>query len=249
MTTPSDAARQHFSTGGADYATFRPRWPRAMAEALAAAAPKRSLAVDVGCGSGQLTTQLGPLFDCVLGFDVSPDQLAAAEPAAGVIYAAAAAEALPVCDGTAALITVAQAAHWLDLPRFYAEAVRIARPGALLALASYGPAEVDGPLAPAFARLRDVVAGHWPAERIHVETGYRDLPFPFPPVDLPRLAIEVCWPAEQLSGYVETWSGTRRARAAGDGAGIDAFAAAVRAAAGSEVHLRFPIAVRAGRIG
>lgn len=249
--TPTSAPdpRQHFATGGADYAAFRPHWPRALAEALADAAPDRRLAVDVGCGSGQLTVQLAPLFDRVFGLDISAGQLSAATPAKGVLYAAALAEALPLRDGSASLITVAQAAHWLDLPRFYTEAARIARPGALLAMASYGPAEIDDPLAPAFARLRAAVASHWPPERIHVETGYRDLPFPFPQIDLPPMAIEVRWPVQHLPGYVETWSATRRARAAGDTAGIDEFAKAALGFAGAEVNLRFPIAVRAGRIG
>ncbi|MBE0772413.1 SAM-dependent methyltransferase, partial [Escherichia coli] len=43
---------------------------------------------------------------------------------------------------------VAQAAHWLDLPRFYEEVRRVARADAILALVTYGVLHVDGPMEP-----------------------------------------------------------------------------------------------------
>lgn len=246
----SDDPRAHFATGGAAYAAFRPDWPEGLVASLAAAAPGRGLAVDVGCGSGQLTARLAPHFDRVMGFDVAPAQLAAATRAPGILYAAALAEALPVATGAAALIAVAQAAHWFDLPAFYAEARRIAAPGAVLALLSYGPPVIDGPLAAPFAALRQVIAPCWPPERAMVEAGYRDIPFPFPDLPLPPAVIEAEWPLDRLLGYVETWSATRRARAAGQGAAVDARLAALAAGGrGEAVTLRFPIAVRAARLG
>lgn len=247
----TDERAGHFQTGGAGYASFRPRWPDALARALAEAAPDRGLAVDVGCGSGQLTTRLAPHFALTLGLDIAAGQLREAEAAPGAAYAVASASALPVADGRAALIAVGQAAHWFDLPAFYAEATRIARPGAVLALLSYGPAEVAGPLGPAFARLRQGIAGWWPPERAHVETDYRDLPFPFDALALPRFDIARTWPRSQLVGYVETFSAVRRARAAGAGGAADAFAAEAEAVLPDDgpVHLRFPVAIRAARLG
>lgn len=246
----TDERGTHFQTGGAGYASFRPRWPDALARALAEAAPDRDLAIDVGCGSGQLTARLAPHFTRTLGFDIAAGQIADAEAGPGISYAVAPSSDLPVADGSAALITVGQAAHWFDLPAFYAEAQRIARPGAVLALLSYGPAEVDGPLGPAFARLRAAVADHWPPERIHVETAYRDLPFPFSELRFPPSAIEQTWTRDHLAGYVETWSATRRARAAGAGAGVDSFQAEAAAlmADDAPVSLRFPVAIRATRL-
>jgi SAM-dependent methyltransferase len=43
------------------------------------------------------------------------------------------AEALPIATGQAGLITAAQAAHWFDRPRFYAEAERALRPAGVVA--------------------------------------------------------------------------------------------------------------------
>ena len=61
----------HFTAGGERYAQFRPHYPAALAKALAALAPAKRIAVDIGCGSGQLTTLLAPHFERVIGVDPS----------------------------------------------------------------------------------------------------------------------------------------------------------------------------------
>ena len=42
-------------------------------------------------------------------------------------------------DASVDLVLVAQAAHWFDLPAFYAEVARVLRPGGVLAVWSSGP--------------------------------------------------------------------------------------------------------------
>src|SRR2546430_7849227 len=62
------------------------------------------------------------------------------------------------------------AAHWLDLPPFYAEVRRVARPGAAVALVTYGILHVEGEAEAVVDHFyRDVVGPHWPYERRHVE--------------------------------------------------------------------------------
>jgi hypothetical protein len=113
------------------------------------------------------------------------------------------------------LVTLTQAAHWLDLAPFYAEACRIARPKALLALISYGVLHVEGP---ADAHVQAFYAGamgpYWPPDRRHVESGYRDLPFPFEDVPVPFLTLEAAWCLEELVGYLTTWFAVKAAAAA-----------------------------------
>jgi SAM-dependent methyltransferase len=134
-------------------------------ELLDAAALRRApLIVDVGCGTGISTRLLREAFPAslapgrrkatgegqhaaertadvprILGIEPSPDMRSQAEattlPDAGIEYIAAAAESLPLADGSAALILAAQAAHWFDRPRFYREAARVLVSGGLLALA------------------------------------------------------------------------------------------------------------------
>jgi SAM-dependent methyltransferase len=247
-----NAARNWFDQGGSAYARFRPEYPPELAAFLAQAAPGRSLAVDAGCGNGQLTQLLAPCFAHVVGIDPSADQIANAAPDPRIDYRCAPAEHMPVADGCADLVTAAQAAHWFDLPAFYAEARRIARPGAVLALISYGVLHLDGA---AEAVLRDfytrVVGPYWPPERAHVEAGYRTLPFPFAELPAPDLAIEAAWTLADLVGYAGTWSALRGAEAALGRSPLPDFARDLAAAWGdpeARRRVRWPLSLRLARL-
>jgi len=243
---------RHFETGGASYDRFRPTYPPPLAEYLAALAPNRSLAVDVGCGTGQLSVLLAAHFERVSAFDASADQVANAAACGNTNYAVSAAEELPVQDATAALITAAQSAHWFDLPAFYEEVRRIAVPDAILALVTYCIPVLDGPGADRFEQLywKDVYR-YWPPERVLIENEYRDLPFPFDELTPPRLDIVRDWTADELLGYVETWSASKRARADGQGGILDAFAAELRSLYGdndAQHRITWPVRMRLGRV-
>jgi len=116
----------HFSRISTGYAAFRPRYPEPLFDALAAAAPARRLAWDCASGTGQAALGLARRFDRVIATDASPSQVRQGVPHRGLHYVAARAEASAVRPGSADLVTVAQALHWLDLDRFYLEARRIA---------------------------------------------------------------------------------------------------------------------------
>ncbi|WP_182348439.1 class I SAM-dependent methyltransferase [Tomitella gaofuii] len=141
-----------FSDGGAEYARSRPDYPPEVVRYLAEVASPESgrvrWAVDVGCGTGQFTEQLAAVHPAVIGVDPSVDQLANAvahRTGGRIEYACGAAERLPIADGAACLITAAQSAHWFDLPRFWDEVRRVAAPGAVVALATYGKLAVGRP--------------------------------------------------------------------------------------------------------
>jgi len=241
-----------FQTGGDAYAAFRPSYPPELAAALAALAPSRGQAVDVGCGTGQLTALLADHFQQVIGVDPSRDQIAHAPQRANLRFVAGSADALPVEDGHTHLITAAQAAHWFDLPLFYDQARRIAAPGAALALVSYGVNRISGPVAERLDRFyaRDL-APHWPPERRLVERGYVDLPFPFAPLTVEPMVMTRQVTLGGLLGYLGTWSAVKRARAAGQEALITAFAADATRLWGdpdTEQTLSWPLTVRAGRL-
>jgi len=224
MSTDRHPARNWFDQGGRAYARFRPEYPRELAAFLASAAPDDRLAVDVGCGNGQLTQLLAPYFDRVVGLDPSADQIANAVPNARIHYECAPAERLPVPAASASLVTAAQAAHWFDLPAFYREVRRIAVPGAVVALVSYGVLDLEPALDRRFqAFYRDEIGPYWPPERKLVDTGYATIDFPFEELTPPALAIRLDWHLSEFIGYVLTWSATRSAREAGKDALLMAF--------------------------
>ena len=68
-----------FDTGAEAYLRFRPDYPEALAGLLGAVAPGHDMAVDVGCGNGQLTVHLAGHFRQVTGFDPSAEQIASAQ--------------------------------------------------------------------------------------------------------------------------------------------------------------------------
>ncbi|WP_036166745.1 class I SAM-dependent methyltransferase [Massilia sp. 9096] len=256
MPTSAPAARNWFDQGGSAYARFRPEYPPALAARLAELAPDRRLAVDVGCGNGQLTRLLAPCFEHVVGIDPSADQIANAfvdqRIDDRIDYRQASAEHISLADAGASLVTAAQAAHWFDLPAFYREARRIAMPGAVLALVSYGVLELENPLAERFGRFyRDEIGPYWPPERQLVDSGYATIDFPFPELAAAPLELRCAWSLPQFLGYLSTWSALRNAREAGREALLADFAGELATAWGDpavERTVRWPIHMRIGRL-
>ena len=244
-------ARNWFDQGGQAYSRFRPAYPPELARFLAAVSPDTALAVDVGCGNGQLTGQLALHFDKVLGLDPSTDQIAHASTHPRVAYACAPAERLPVADHGASLITAAQAAHWFDLPCFYDQVRRIGVDGAVLALISYGVLRLDDELAPRFEHFYwHEIGPYWPPERRLVDGGYADLPFPFTEQAAPTLEIRESWSLEALLGYISTWSAVRGAREASREDILRGFASDLTALWGDPARrraVRWPIHMRWGK--
>lgn len=247
--------KDHFSAVAGGYAAFRPRYGARLAADLAALCTRHRLAWDAGCGSGQLSALLPAHFETVVATDASADQIAAATPHPQIAYRAARAEASGLPEGSVDLITVAQAAHWFDLPAFYAECRRVAAPGAVLALISYENMNLPPALAPLFQHFyKDVLGPFWPADRLHVENGYADLPFPFDPLPLPPQQLEAEWDAAAVLGYIGTWSAVRGLLAAEGGGRLNAFRqqftevwdAAV--GPGRRLSLVWPVSVRVGRV-
>src|SRR5215471_5977227 len=134
----------HFSDVAKRYADFRPHYPATLFDFLATLAPRNSLVWDCACGNGQATLDLARRFSRVVATDASSEQIASAKPHPNVEYRVAPAEQSGLSNGAVALITVAQALHWFDFDRFYAEAKRVLAPNGVLAAWAYGINEVEG---------------------------------------------------------------------------------------------------------
>lgn len=252
MTVEAKSEKNWFESGGETYARYRPDYPDDLPAFLAKVAPDTRVAIDVGCGNGQFTRQLAGHFTSVIGVDPSRDQIASAFPDARIRYVCAPAEDLGLPGWRASLITAAQAAHWFDLPRFYDEARKLAAPGAVLALISYGVPEFDSELSDRFLRFyRDEIGAYWPPERRLVESGYADIAFPFPELPYPQMEIRRDWDLASFLGYVATWSATRRVEQAGREDIVAAFARDLEQLWGppeTARPVRWPIKMRLGAL-
>ena len=242
----------HFSGAAARYERYRPRYPYALFDLLAEAAPRRACAWDCATGNGQAALALARRFEQVRATDPSQAQLGRAPRRARISYVAATAEAAPFGARSVDLITVAQAAHWFDLDSFYGEARRVAREGAVIALWTYGLCEVAPEVdAVVGSFYRDVVGPYWPPQRRWVDEGYRSLPFPFDELRVQPPGMTHVWSVEDLLGYAGTWSAVKRFR---EGTGDDPVETILRPAlarswpAGERREIRWRLGMRAGRV-
>jgi Methyltransferase domain len=209
--TVGRASGDHFSAVSAAYAAFRPRYPRELFEFIASIAPRHARAWDCGAGSGQATMDLAEWFDEVIATDVSAEQIERAPRKPKIAWLVTPAEATPLLAASVDLIAIAQALHWFDHSRFFAEVRRVASPNAAICAWTYSAARMEGPVGDALRRFTfETLADYWPPERRHVDEGYRSIPFPFERLAAPSLSLEERWTLGRLAGYMRSWSSTAR---------------------------------------
>jgi SAM-dependent methyltransferase len=234
------------------YAAFRPRYPASLFEHLAGVAPGRRTAWDCATGSGQAALGLAEHFEAVWATDASAAQLAAALAHPRVQYRVARAEASGLPDGSIDLLTVAQAVHWFDLPKFYAEARRVLVRRGVLAVWTYNLMEIDPAIdALVFTFYKETVGAYWPPERSLVEDGYARLEFPFEAVALPPSNMEGRFDLKELAGYIRTWSAVQGYQKAHAVDPVTSFLEELKPHWGppeTRRTVRWPLAVRAGRV-
>ena len=242
--------KDHFSRQAADYAKFRPGYPRELFDYLGSIAPSRQLAWDCGTGNGQAAVALASVFDRMIATDASEKQIANAQPDERVEYRVASAEESGLESGTIDLIMVAQALHWFDLPRFYEEVPRVLKSNGVFAASAYKFFHIT----PEIDRLVNhryydkVVGSFWPAERALVEK-FEELPFPFSEIQTPSFEMIAQWNLKHLLGYLRSWSATQRFIAANKRDPLKAIADDLRAAWGDPGQMRkvvWPLILRVG---
>lgn len=207
--------KDHFSGHSASYARYRPRYPAELFEYLASLTATHDVAVDCACGSGQASGALAKHYRLVVGSDASVPQLMQADRYENVAYVGAPAERQPLQSQTVDMFAVAQAAHWFDFTRFYAEVTRVLRPTGILAIWAYGLARIEPQIDELVYQLYERVLGqYWPAERRYIDAEYRTLPFALTEIPAPTFTMTLQWTLDEWLGYLETWSALQRYRKA-----------------------------------
>ena len=211
----------HFSAVASAYAAARPEYPDALFEALASVVPATARVWEPGCGSGQATRGLAQRFAHVHATDPSAQQLAehwAHQPGAvnagRVRLAVEPAERTELPDASVELVAVAQALHWFERERFFAECERVLVPGGVLAAWGYQDFLAPEGMLDAVAAFRTRIEPHWPPQRAQVAAQYAGFAWPFPALPSPPLWLEAEWSLAQFLRYLSSMSASARCIAA-----------------------------------
>ena len=130
---------ERFTVRAEKYRRYRPGYPPAAVDLLAAQCglTAGSVVADVGSGTGILSELLLERGAQVIGIEPNDAMRSAAEEhlagRTGFRSVAATAEATSLADASVDLWVAAQAFHWFDAPRARAEAVRVLRDSAFAA--------------------------------------------------------------------------------------------------------------------
>jgi SAM-dependent methyltransferase len=156
------AAARGFARAADAYDRGRPEYPP---DALAWLAGRLGLGpgrrvLDLAAGTGKLTRPLLATGAEVVAVEPVAEMRARIGAAAQVLEGTA--EAIPLGDGAAHAVTVAQAFHWFDGPAALAEIHRVLRPGGALALV-WNRRPLDDPVHAEIERLISPYRGATPA--------------------------------------------------------------------------------------
>lgn len=203
-----------------NYSKYRPTYPRQLLDKIFAFQEKHhvgnELALDLACGSGQLTFDICSQFRQTIGIDISKEQIACAKNKATTLHIPAVqfvvgtASKLPLQNESVDLVTCSVAWHWLDPETVFTEIDRVLKRPGILAVSTYfferlqhhfcnelfssffNTATIwqDGP----YGNVRDVIANH-----------YKDVKLPYPLAERHDMIQESSITLHELQGFVKSW--------------------------------------------
>jgi SAM-dependent methyltransferase len=225
-------------------------------DALSAVVPAHASVWEPGCGSGQATRDLSVRFAQVFATDPSAAQVGqhwATEPhtssnanAGNVTVAVEPGEATSLPSDSIGLVAVAQALHWFDRTRFFAECDRVLHKGGVLAAWTYQDMVFSDDLEPAADAFRRQIEPYWPIERADVDAGYAHYAWPFEALEAPVIWLSAQWTLPHLLGYLGSLSASARCRNATGRDPVADHAPELRAAWGDadlQRTMRWPLVV------
>lgn len=201
----------HFSGHAEEYSRYRPRYPDALFRWVVDRAPASEIVWDCATGSGQAATDLAGYFRRVFASDASQSQVRNAQSHPSISYYVASAYNSALPSRSIDAVTVAQALHWFEFQPFYNEVQRVLRDSGSLTAWCYTHPRTEGPMNEIFRRFwGEIIGPYWPPERKYVDERYETIPFPFRDSETETFSAEASWTLRQLTGYLRTWSGSKR---------------------------------------
>ena len=199
------------------YASTRPKPPPELINQVVSSCKSTKLAVDVGCGTGQVTSLLSPFFTRVIGVDSSHSQISEASKSNkcdNVEYRVENSEKLTMSTGSVDLITCSQALHWLDIPKSLEEFKRALTDGGIFAAITYLMPLlrstkgfcVDENFVREKVYKHHLLKDHWNwKERSYIDSCYNNIDFsPFRNVERQIMVYRTVIPLKKQTDYIDT---------------------------------------------
>lgn len=166
---------------------------------------------DCATGNGQVAKDLSKHFKHVFATDHSSNQIANAVLQENITYSVASAENSGFPDNKFDLVTVGQALHWFDIPKFFDEVKRVSKPNGVIAIWGYGVLKIDKDIDPIIDDFyNNIIGPYWDSERTLIEEEYKSISFPFERIDVPSFEFSFEWTLDQLANYLSTWSSVQK---------------------------------------
>lgn len=206
-----ESFKDNFSKQSNAYQKYRPSYPKELFEYLSNISKTHNLAWDCGTGNGQSAVGLAHYFENVYATDPSERQISNALSHPKITYRVEKAETCSLENKSADLITVAQALHWFDFEKFYAEVKRVLKPNGIIAVWTYSLPKISFEIDEIVLHFQDnILGGFWQKENQFVSEEYRTIPFPFKEIETPSFKFQKKITFEDLKGLLVSWSATQR---------------------------------------
>jgi hypothetical protein len=205
-------AKDLFSSQAKTYSRYRPGYPPELFKFLSSLTKEHDLAWDCATGNGQAAIGLAPCYKKIIATDISEAQLSHAIPKGNIEYRKASAENSGLDPDSVDLVTVAQAYHWIDWNTFRAEANRVGKKDAVVAIWMYNRMMISDPvLNEIYNRFYFEITGpYWDAERKYVDENYETVDFDFTDAGKKQFISIVNWNRENFIGYLSSWSAVQK---------------------------------------
>ena len=191
---------------------------------------------------------MAPYFKKIIATDASAEQVASASQHEKIEFKVAKAEASGLPAASADLVTVAQALHWFHIDEFFAEAMRVLKPGGVLAVWCYERGNVNSSCDEIFEKVFAEVEPHWPPEREIVDSRYQNITLPVAELPAEAFFMSASWSVGDMLGYIRTWSASQRYLVTSGKEATTSWEEPLRQRWGSGARtVSWPITLRAGK--
>ncbi|MEL0637130.1 methyltransferase domain-containing protein [Marinomonas sp. TI.3.20] len=189
------------------YSRARPTYPAELYYWLSHQVKSSGVVWDAACGTGQASIDLAAYFDKVEASDISESQIAEATPHRKVHYQVFPSEKTNYPDHYFDAVCIGHALHWFDLDLFWQEVKRVLKPGGLLVCWGYNWLTVGEQEDLVISEhVLSHLSSYWPVQSRLLWNQYRDIQFPFEPIDVPKFDLYCNWSVSQTMDFIRSWT-------------------------------------------